>query len=100
MGKNLTIRVDFSLRNPLIAATRCRLEAIARFARESHRDTRSLSFMAQNECRGIRGSLFSVPALFHRDHGSPRRCFIVGRPRGRARISAKIGERALGDTVR
>lgn len=56
--------------------------------------------MAQNECRGIRGSLFSVPALFHRDHGPPRRCFIVGRPRGRARISAKIGERALGDTVR
>lgn len=31
---------------------------------------------------------------------TPRRCFIVERPRGRARISAKIGEHALGDTVR
>lgn len=96
----MVIRIDFSSESELIVATRWRLKAIARFARESHRDTRSLSFVAQNECRGIRGSLFSVPALFHRDHGPPRRCFIVGRPRGRARISAKIGERALGDTVR
>jgi len=52
-----------------------------------------------NEHRGIRGSLFSVLTSFHRvrDSNSSSFCCRTG-GRGRARISAKIGERALGDT--